>query len=297
MHIFKYFIGFGIAAGLLVSCESNDQAYLSMKDANVYFDTDQSRFVPSVSEDNKVLKVPLILAGIPGTYPISVTIEVDTAGVLNPAKEGVDFSIKKKVITFEEGYGTKYIEIHTIDNSVKNPVKQFELKIVKTSMPLNSNTENSITVSILDNEHPLQYLFGTYRAAGLDVFANKVERFNMIMSADPEDDDMVLIEGFPATPLLRAKLRIDMEAKQCWIIGGQVIDDNDPVYGLVMLCRCFRKDDGYLGYDYNDVPGTIGENGTVFTFTNWVGAVIISEGPNQGAAFFTFKDLTLEKAK
>lgn len=297
MYILKYFIGLWCAVGLFVSCESNDQSYLTMKDASVYFDTDQNRFVPSVGEDNKVLKVPLILAGVPGTYSITVTVEVDTTGVDNPAKEGVDFSIKKKTITYEEGYGTKYIEVQTIDNFVKNPVKQFNLKIVATSMPLNSNTENSITVSILDNEHPLQYLFGTYRAAGLDVFENKVDRFNMVMSADPEDDSMVLIEGFPATPLLRAKLRIDMDTKQCWILGGQVIEENDPVYGLVMLCRCFRKDDGYLGYDYSDVPGVVEENGTKYTFSNWVGAVIISEGPNQGAAFFTYKDLTLEKVR
>ena len=297
MYILKYFIGLWIVACVFTSCESNDQSYLTMKDASVYFDTDQSRFVPSVGEDNKVLKVPLILAGIPGTFPITVTVEVDTMDLANPAKEGVDFTVKKKTISFEEGYGVKYVEIHTIDNLVKNPVKQFKLKIVETSIPLNSNTENSITVSLLDNEHPLQYLFGTYRAAGLDVFANKVERFNMIMSADPDDDSMVLIEGFPATPLMRAKLRIDMDTKQCWIIGAQIVTDNDPEYGLVMLCRCFRKDDGYLGHDYNDVPGVIDENGTKFTFTDWVGAVIISEGANQGAAFFTYKDLTLEKAK
>lgn len=297
MKLLKYISGFLVILPAFISCDSNDQPYLNVKDANLYFDTDQSKFVPNISESNKTLKVPIILAGIPGTYPITVTIGIDTTNATNAAKEGVDFIIKKKTITFEEGYGIKYVEIKTLDNTEKGPSKQFDLTFDSVSRPLKNNPSNKITITILDDEHPLQQLFGIYHASGLDVFtAGKTDKFNITMSADPTDDATVLISGFPTATNVQFKLRIDLESKQCWLPGGQELG-KDPLYGLVVLCRCFKKEDGYLGFDYDDVPGTISDNYTEYLFTNWLGAVVVGEGEHYGAAFFAYKDFKMVKAQ
>ena len=49
------------------------------------------------------LEIPLVLAGIPGSGKVTVTLAVSTEGDTNPAIEGEDFTIDNKEITFEEG--------------------------------------------------------------------------------------------------------------------------------------------------------------------------------------------------
>lgn len=291
----KYILGLLSGIVLLAACDDNKTPYLNLEDASLYFDTDQNRFVPSVSENNKILKVPVILASIPGTYPLSVTVATDIASIENPAREGTDFYLKKKEIVFEEGYGTKYIEVRTIDNAGKNPARQFDLVIASTSYPLKHHTEDRIRITILDDEHPLKELFGTYSATGLEVFENKVYTFNMQMFADSEDESMVRIKGFPDCPNKEVKIRIDLDNKICSIPANQEIDVNTSIVGLTMICKCFRKEDGFLGYDFEDIPGIVNEEATEFSFTEWLGAVILQEGEHKGGAFFAYKNFTLTK--
>lgn len=295
MYMIKYSFIVLIGTLLFMSCEKNEEPYLNIKDSSAYFDDDANRFMPVVSEGNQTLKIPVILAGVPGTYPITLTIAADTTAGANPAIEGVDFIIKKKEITFEEGYGTKYVEIKTIDNDEKNPAKYFDLVIASASRPLKSNPAERITVTIQDDEHPLRQLLGTYKASALDLFSGALEEFNMVMSANPDDDNMVILRGFPVAPNLEVNFRIDLKNNTCWFPAGQTMKIDDT-RGTTMLCKCHKKEDGYLGWDFDNIPGIIENNATKFIITEWMGAVLLDESDAEyGGAFFAYKDFTLVK--
>lgn len=297
MKMTKYIISLLTGLAFFISCEKNEDPLLNIKDTNVYFDTDQSRFVPSVSENNSVLKVPIILAGVPGTYPITVTVETDTVGIDNPACEGRDFIIKKKEITFEEGYGQKYVEIRTIDNADKNATRHFNLVIKTASRPLKENVDSRIRISLIDDEHPLKKYFGTYNGSGLDCFTGDPVNMVITISGDPDDDNMVLVQGFQPLPLLAFKLRIDPENNVCSFPGGQLTKLDDSEWET-RFCKCYRGEDGFLDWDYEDVPGIISEDGRQFTFTEWVGLVVVdlNVGPEYyGGAYFAYKDFKMIK--
>lgn len=297
MQITKYFISLLVILACFISCEENVDPIMKIQDATVYFDTDQTRFVPSVSENNAILKVPLILAGLPGTYPVTVTVEADTVDLENPAIEGEHFTIKKKEITFEEGYGQKYVEIRTIDNADKNLTRQFNLVIKSMSRSIKENVDNRITISILDDEHPLKKYFGTYSGSGLDCFTGNLVQMSITIAADPEDDNMVLLSGIYPFPLLTFKLRIDQENQVCSFPGGQLTKVEDSNWET-RFCKCHRGEDGHLAWDYDDVSGIIGKNGTEFTFTDWIGLVIVDENVDEeyyGGAYFAYKDFKMIK--
>ena len=107
------------------------------------------------------------MAGIPGSGKVTVTLAVSTEGDTNPAIEGEDFTIDNKEITFEEGYGTQNIVIRPIDNNVFTGKKTFTLTIASSTPELKESVQNSVKISIADDEHPLSYLFGTYAMEGI----------------------------------------------------------------------------------------------------------------------------------
>lgn len=295
MQIIKYIFSFVTGLLMLVSCDSNQEPFLVIEDASVYFDSDPNRFVASVSENNATLKVPLILAGIPGTYPVTVTVEVDTANSENPALEGIDFTIKKKEITFEEGYGTKYVEVRTIDNLEKNAARHFDLVITSMSRPLKHNISDRLTVSVFDDEHPLRHLFGRYKASGTDLLHDGiVEQFYLTMSADPDDDSMVQLQGFLPEINRTIKMRIDLENNVCSIPANQEFKVDG--YGKTILCNSHREEDNTVGWDYNDIIGEIQNGGTEYIFLDLVGAVIVDENDDYYKfGFFVYKNFTIEK--
>ena len=94
-------------------------------------------------------------------------VAVSTEGDTNPAIEGEDFTIDNKEITFEEGYGTQNIVIRPIDNNVFTGKKTFTLTIASSTPELKESVQNSVKISIADDEHPLSYLFGTYAMEGI----------------------------------------------------------------------------------------------------------------------------------
>lgn len=294
MKILNYITAATIVLIAFTSCDDNEVSNFKMEDANVSLDTDPNRFIPSVSENNQTLDIPVILAGMPGTFPVTIRVAVDTVGKANPAKEGVDFRIRSKTITFEKGFGTQYIRVQTIDNDVQNKTIEFDLVIDSISRPLKDNPSNRVTISILDNEHPLEYLFGVYTATGWDVFSGNQESFQMKLSASEEDQTILLLEGFTGIATAKFKIRIDATNNTCFILGGQNIVIDNMIIPDVKLLRCFKKEDGYLGYDYEDIPGILSAGPYKLTFTDWIGSVVTA-GEEMGGAYFAYKDLTLTK--
>lgn len=164
MRKLKYLI---LAVGTLfviASCDDNIPQSFNAEDSNASF----SKTTASVNENaTEPLKIPLVLAGIPGSGKVTVTLAVSTEGDTNPAIEGEDFTIDNKEITFEEGYGTQNIVIRPIDNNVFTGKKTFTLTIASSTPELKESVQNSVKISIADDEHPLSYLFGTYAMEGI----------------------------------------------------------------------------------------------------------------------------------
>ena len=164
MRKLKYLI---LAVGTLfviASCDDNIPQSFNAEDSNASF----SKTTASVNENaTEPLEIPLVLADIPGSGKVTVTLAVSTEGDTNPAIEGEDFTIDNKEITFEEGYGTQNIVIRPIDNNVFTGKKTFTLTIASSTPELKESVQNSVKISIADDEHPLSYLFGTYAMEGI----------------------------------------------------------------------------------------------------------------------------------
>lgn len=164
MRKLKYLI---LAVGTLfviASCDDNIPQSFNAEDSNASF----SKTTASVNENaTEPLEIPLVLAGIHGSGKVTVTLAVSTEGDTNPAIEGEDFTIDNKEITFEEGYGTQNIVIRPIDNNVFTGKKTFTLTIASSTPELKESVQNSVKISIADDEHPLSYLFGTYAMEGI----------------------------------------------------------------------------------------------------------------------------------
>ena len=164
MRKLKYLI---LAVGTLyviASCDDNIPQSFNAEDSNASF----SKTTASVNENaTEPLEIPLVLASIPGSGKVTVTLAVSTEGDTNPAIEGEDFTIDNKEITFEEGYGTQNIVIRPIDNNVFTGKKTFTLTIASSTPELKESVQNSVKISITDDEHPLSYLFGTYAMEGI----------------------------------------------------------------------------------------------------------------------------------
>lgn len=167
MKKLKYLSLIGGLLLAITSCDDNDPQSFNAADAFVSFP------VPAASIDEnatEIIKIPIVLAGVPGGETVTVNIGVATDGEVLPAIEGSDFIIKNKTITFEGGYGTQNIEIEAIDNSVFTGKKTFRLIIASTTPTVKSSTQNSVRVSIVDNEHPWAAIIGTYNITGASGF-------------------------------------------------------------------------------------------------------------------------------
>lgn len=306
MRILKYILIAISCCGTLLSCEKDKMPYLRLKNANVYFDLNTSRFDPSVVETASKLKVPLILAGMPGTYPVSVTVETDTTGIENPAIEGIDYTIREKTVTFEEGYGTQYIEVNPINNEERQPNRSFKLLITSTSKELRPNPANEITITIVDGGHPLLYMKGAYKATGIDrYYTGEIASFNVSITPDPDDDNAVYVENIPlvlVSQTLRFKMIVNAANGICTVPHDQDFGsfNEGGHYGSLGFYYSFIYQDEESGnyvVDYDedrDITFKYRNNGKRLEANSLVGAYSIS-GPDKGTIFLIFENLVLEK--
>lgn len=111
--------------------------------------------------ENQTGNVSIFLGATSGKT-LTVTLEVSTEGISSPAVEGTDFTISTK--TPELTTGDTEITITTVDNDQFTGDKSFDLVIV-ASENYQTAAENTIRVTISDDEHPLKNWLGTYSVA------------------------------------------------------------------------------------------------------------------------------------
>lgn len=307
MKILKYLLIALSCSGALVSCEAEEMPFLQLKDTNVYFDNNTSNFDPQVPESASKFKVPVILAGIPGTFPVTVNIVVDTVGQANPAKEGVDYTIDSKTLVFEGGYGVGYVTIRPIDNTVRQATRTFDLIIESTTPVLKPNPSNRITISILDDEHPLEYLSGDYLVSAKDVvYTGQTIQFNVKITTDNEDDNAVYIENMPLYALPgtmgKVKMMVDPETGKCYVPTAQSAGTftYEDASGDIGVYRCTSYTNPEDGKDYiqldkeNNIDVDYLDGGNRFRFNDWIGSFAIS-GSFSGNIFFVFEGMEITR--
>jgi hypothetical protein len=177
-----------LTAGIFLnSCELNEPPVFDDKDAFIAFD----RISMNVAEESGELKVPVTLtslAGISGT----ATFEIDAA--LSTAKEGENFTLKNSsnTLTFSKEAPTQYIELNIIDNDIFTGDLSVTIRLTSASINLGANA--TCRVIIVDNEHPLLMLLGTYAGKYVSVWGDEYDG-EITITKDASDASKVWISN------------------------------------------------------------------------------------------------------
>jgi hypothetical protein len=156
MKLKKTIYSIALVAGMILlhACNLNEPPVFDDKDAFVAFD----RGTMSVAEESGSVRIPVTLASLAGVSG-TATFEVDAAA--STAESGVNYSLSgSNTLTFTADAPTQYIEMTLIDNDIFTGDLSVTLKITSSSINLGANVTSRII--IVDNEHPLLMILGTY---------------------------------------------------------------------------------------------------------------------------------------
>lgn len=185
MKIFKLTYGLMAATMLsLASCNIND--YPTFDDANAFV-AFQSGTV-TAEEGGAAVKIPVLLTSLSG---ISATIEVEV--VDSTAKEGTDFSVESKSLTFTKEAPEQYITINITNDNEYTGSRAFSLILKESNVKLGA--AKKCIVNIADDEHPLLFLFNTYTAHYADYWGDEYDVVGTI-TRDANDDTKVWFNDF-----------------------------------------------------------------------------------------------------
>ena len=184
-----------LAAGLLfafAACDDNEPQSFRAADSNASFPTTTASVDENATEP---LEIPLALAGIKGSGKVIVTLTASSEGESNPAIEGTDFVIENKEIVFEDGCGIQNVIVRPIDNDIFTGKKTFRIIISATSPKLLESAQNSVLVTIVDDEHPWAAIIGTHNMTGISAF-DEVTPVSVpaLITASDEDTNVLNVD-------------------------------------------------------------------------------------------------------
>ena len=184
-----------LAAGLLfafAACDDNEPQSFRAADSNASFPTTTASVDENATEP---LEIPLALAGIKGSGKVIVTLTASSDGESNPAIEGTDFVIENKEIVFEDGCGIQNVIVRPIDNDIFTGKKTFRIIISATSPKLLESAQNSVLVTIVDDEHPWAAIIGTHNMTGISAF-DEVTPVSVpaLITASDEDTNVLNVD-------------------------------------------------------------------------------------------------------
>lgn len=176
-----------LAAVALASC-NNDQPEFNDKDAFVSF-TDTKA---SIDENKATLEIPVQLSSLKGKEG-SVDFEI-TADKTAPAVEGTNYTIANatRTLTFTKESNVQNIKLNIVDLA-GTFTGDLRLNIkLKNAQGVNLGAESSFDVTIVDLDHPLAFMLGTFRASGESNF-NGATTWNVEIKKDDSDVNKVWI--------------------------------------------------------------------------------------------------------
>ena len=185
MKIFKLTYGLMAASMLmLASCNLNDYPEFDDADAFLAFTSSTA----SIGEESGTLEIPVLLTSKSG-MTATVEIEVVADGEGTGAKEGTDFTIQNKSLSFSGLEGaTQFIKINIVDNDVFGGNKTFTIRL-KEGGNVKLGAAKTCKVTIQDNEHPLAFILGTYGASADSYFSSR-GHFDWDVTISRDDNDI-----------------------------------------------------------------------------------------------------------
>jgi hypothetical protein len=210
----------------------------------------------------------------------------DTAQV-NPAIEGTDFNIlSDKTVTVTQGYGYAPVVIAAIDNNNYDPLgnKSFRLRVTDNSQGYDLSSEAVMTITIVDDDHPLGWMLGEYMA-NVTQTANGNSQYKLTIEAVEGETDKVKIYGMCGPSYGPGSIdpyvilgTVSEDYTTLTIKSGQSWDDWN--YGPVSLT--VWEDDYGDGEEVDDLVGAISTDGGVSITFNQAFTFAITAGDLEG---------------
>lgn len=289
MKNIKYILAVIMGVLLFTSCEEEQILFdKSMSAVGFYGSTaNVKEYDETMSGGNSVV-VRFLVTTVASSPACDITFEVDNSDIANPAVEGVDFEvISEKTVTVGAGGGYYDLTISSIDNDSFDPNgdKAFKLKVVSNSLDYNLSSESEITITIVDDDHPLGWLFGDYAVATTETANGSASHSGSISSVEGETSKVKIygMAGAAYGPGLVDPYYIlgtvSDDYKTVTIAAGQAWESWG--YGSVEL-QVWEDDNGE-GEETDTLIGTITQTGDEVTVTfNQQFTFYITDGGNEG---------------
>ncbi|HIX45897.1 MAG TPA: hypothetical protein H9982_06715 [Candidatus Barnesiella excrementipullorum] len=228
-----------LAASLLfASCNLNEQpVFDDATQAFIAFSATSGNVFEAVDGVPDTLKIELYCASVAGISASVQVVPTDTAYPESQrAKEGVDFKIEgESEIHFDADNRFATIKIVSIDNNVQGGNKRFDL-VLTSPQGCNLGANKRFTVSILDDEDPVNMLIGNYTATAESAFqGSPAETWSATIERDFESEDVVYIQpicefgGLPGSSVTAVAATVDAASNTIHVQLGQ------PLYGTDMV--------------------------------------------------------------
>lgn len=187
-----------VASLLFASCNLNEQpVFDDATQAFIAFSATSDNVFEAVDGVPDTLKIELYCASVAGITASVQVVVTDTAYAESQrAKEGVDFKIEgESEIHFDADNRFATIKIVSIDNNVQGGNnKRFDL-VLTSPQGCNLGANKRFTVTILDDEDPVNMLIGNYTATAESAFqGSPAETWSATIERDFESDDVVYIQ-------------------------------------------------------------------------------------------------------
>lgn len=188
-----------------------------------------------------------------------VVLEVSTEGISLPAVEGTDFTISSKNVSV--GVGETEVTITPIDNSVFTGDKKFNLIISSNSKSYPISAQNTLTVNIADDEHPLKAWIGTYKVAAASYGdpGNWDELWTVVSSPVAGDVTKLSLKGIGSSSSTAIIATLNTTTMTITLKPGQSL--GDP-YGAGPV-SVFKGTPDLTFLESDNLTGTIQANGTI----------------------------------
>lgn len=269
-----------IMAVILGSCKNDPILFDSSKTFVAFVSA-----TATVSENVTSIEIPVMVAALKGSPAVTVDFDIVTDGLSNPAAEGTDFTISPDgSLSFADGSGVAMLTVNPIDNDVFTGNKTFQIKITGNSKGYDAGSQDVITVTLKDNEHPLAQWIGTYDVAAVSYGSPGAwdEAWVVTTEPDPDDVTVLLISGVAGSTGAPIKAVVNTEEMTLTLSPGQAIGDVYG-YGNIGVYKGTEAGDDLI----LDAPleGVIEEDGTI-KIDVW--GHMITEGEYEGYLWDVF---------
>jgi hypothetical protein len=215
-------------------------------------------------ENGGPIAVPVII-GTPGGGATTISFEFSTEGFDNAAEEGVDFTLvnDSKTLT-ANGSALDTIWIQPVDNDVFGGDLAVNVILTSASSGYAIGDQDTCSVTIVDNEHPLAQWIGSYTVNAVSNRdpGNWDEVWNVVTSPNPGDVNQLFITGIAGSSSAIVAT-LDLNSNTITVAAGQNAAGG---YGYDNV-GIFNSPNG-VDFSTDDIVGTIASDGTI-TFDYW----------------------------